>query len=99
VDARVEIEAAGEKFGEFENAVVLRERGGDWTGVLVEVFDAPRPTFLGSSEEVTLTTYVEGLVVTIACRADECEYDEEKKLLTFRGNCRGCRVYDPKQVA
>jgi hypothetical protein len=99
VDARVEIEAGGESFGEFERANVLRECGDDRTGVLVEVPQAPRPAFLGRDEEVTLTAYVEGLVVTIACRADECEYDEEKKLLTFRGNCRGCRVYDPKQVA
>jgi hypothetical protein len=96
VDARVEIKAGGESFGEFEKANVLRERGGDQTGVLVEVFGAPRPPFLGADEEVTLTTYVEGLVVIIACRADECAYDERKKLLTFRGNCRGCRVYDPK---
>jgi hypothetical protein len=99
VDARVEIEAAGEKFGEFEDATVLRECGGDQTGVLVEVRRAPRPPFLGGDGEVTLTTYVEGLVVTIACRADDCEYDEEKKRLTFKGNCRGCRIHDPKQVA
>lgn len=99
MDARVEIEAGGERFGEFEKANVLRECGGDGTGVLVEIFEAPCPAFLGSDEEVTLTTYVEGLIVIIACRADECEYDQEKKLLTFKGNCRGCRVYDPKQVA
>jgi hypothetical protein len=98
VDARVEIEAGGESFGEFDNAVVLRECGGDQTGVLVEVFEAPRPPFLGGDGEVTLTTYVEGLIVIVACRARECEYDEEKKRLTFRGNCSGCRVYDPEQA-
>ena len=99
MNARVEIEAGGENVGDFEKANVLRERGGDGTGVLVEVFEAPRPEFLGNDEEVTLTTYVEGLVVIIACRADECEYDDKKKRLTFKGNCRGCRVYDPKQAA
>jgi hypothetical protein len=98
VDARVEIEAGGEKFGEFEKAVVLRECGDDRTGVVVEVRGAPRPPFLGGDGEVILTTYVEGLVVTIACRARECEYDEENKRVTFRGNCRECRVYDPEQV-
>jgi hypothetical protein len=99
MNARVEIEAGGESFGDFDKANVLRECGGDGTGVLVEVFEAPRPTFLDSDEEVTLTTYVEGLVVIIACRADECEYNQEKKRLTFKGNCRGCRVYDAKQAA
>ncbi|MGD8717381.1 MAG: hypothetical protein PVH29_01035 [Candidatus Zixiibacteriota bacterium] len=99
MNARVEIEAGGESFGDFEKANVLRECGGDGTGVLVEVFEAPRPAFLDSDEEVTLTTYVEGLVVIIACRADECEYNQEKKRLTFKGNCRGCRVYDAKPAA
>jgi hypothetical protein len=99
LDARVEIEYQSRSFGVFEDATVLRECGDDRTGVLVEVRGASRPPFLGGEGEVTLTTYVEGLVVTIVCRARECEYDEEKKRLTFRGNCRGCRVYDPKQVA
>ncbi len=99
MEARVEIEAGGENFGEFEDATVLRECGDDRTGVLVEVRRAPRPPFLSGDGEVILTTYVEGLIVTIVCRADECEYDERKKQLTFRGNCRGCRVYDPKHVA
>jgi hypothetical protein len=98
MDARVEIEAGGQKFGEFEKATVVREYGGDGTGVLVEVYGAPPPPFLGVEEEVTLTTYVEGLIVIIACRADECEYDERRKRLLFKGNCRECRVYDPSQA-